>query len=462
MLCNPILCRIPFLALLLFATSASGEQNNLIRFDRFFGGPLHKTAEPYTLAGEITYIGTGTFESVYLNWKIGDEGEIHTTLFDEIYINPQIPFRFQNPEKWIPEQPGEYTLHMWFSGINGEDPDVPASTTLEFQVEVYDQLVERQLVLLESFSSINCGSCATVTPVLRALIDNNPERYAQIYYHPNGYEGSPLYLFNPKDQDLRRDHYGVFYTPVSAVGGLYFGGSEGVEEQFFEMELGKWSGFDLNGEWFVHDTDIYFHLQGEAYINLDDPEKDLRLLVAAVQDSVFFEEAPGSNNEKEFYSAMRFFAPDANGIRLTAEHQDSIDISLSSRWYPELETDRMTLVLFVQDLYSSEIYQAVRMDYHQFMDPEEPDDPTYVNQAVAEPFRVYPNPASDLLVVSSSAGIAVDQLILYDNNGNVAINSSSIAEGENTIDLTGLRPGLYILNVVSDQNSYIYKVSVIQ
>ncbi|TVQ16225.1 MAG: hypothetical protein EA367_20655, partial [Leptolyngbya sp. DLM2.Bin15] len=71
---------------------------------------------------------------------------------------PQIPFRFQAPEKWTPQQNGDYTLYIWFSGLNGEEPDLPASTTMEYQVQVYDYLVPRELALLESFSSIN-ASC---------------------------------------------------------------------------------------------------------------------------------------------------------------------------------------------------------------------------------------------------------------------------------------------------------------
>lgn len=447
--------------LILSVTAVNGERNNLIRFDYFFGGPLHKTSEPYTLAGQVAFVGSGTFESVYFNWQEGEDGEVHTVLFDEIGLNPQIPFRFQAPDKWTPEQHGEHTLYLWFSGLNGEEPDSIASEMMEVQVEVYDYLVPRGLSLLESFSSINCGSCALVTPVLRELIDRDPERYAQIYYHPMRHENSPLYEFNPKDHDLRNDHYEVYYTPLSAVGGLYFGGSEQVEEQLFEMELDKWAGFDLTGEWFVHENDFYFQVQGDVLINLDNPEKDLRLMVAAVQDSVFFDTPPGSNNEKDFFSVMRFFAPDASGLRLTPEYQDSIEVTMSIPWYPELEVERMTLILFVQDMQNSEIYQAARMVYNQFMDPEDPDEPTFTEQIDKDEFRVYPNPASDWVVVSSPDGMTIDKLILYDNTGSMVRNIHSAAHKENTIDLSGLPPGLYILTVLSDQKTFTYKVSVI-
>ena len=452
---------ILFIALILFAASVSAERENLIRFDYFFGGSVHKTAEPYTLAGQVAFIGSSTFQSVYLNWQVGEDGEVHTAFFDEIGLNPQIPFRFRVPDKWIPEQSGEYTLQLWFSGLNGEEPDVPASTTMEYQVEVYDYLVPRELALLESFSSINCGSCALVTPILRQLIDNDPERYVQIYYHPLNYEGSPLYQFNPKDHDIRNELYEIFYTPVSAVGGMFFGGSELVEEELFELELDKWSGFDVSGEWFVHESKFYFQVQGDVFLNLDNPEKDLRLMIAALQDSVFFDTPPGSNNEKDFYSVMRFFAPDANGIRLTPEHHDSIDITMSIPWYPELETNRMTLILFVQNLQNSEIYQAAYMVYNEFMDPDEPDDPTFTEQHEKETFRVYPNPASDLLIVSSPDGMSIDKLALYDNTGSIVRNIHNVSNRENKIDLTGLRPGLYILTVLSDQKIFTYKVSVI-
>ncbi len=461
MLRNVLSLFILSVTLIVTATSVNGERNNLIRFDSFFGGPLHKTSEPYTLAGQVAYIGSEIFESVYLNWQAGEDGEIHTAFFDDIGLYPQIPFRFQAPEKWIPQQNGNYTLYLWFSGLNGEEQDVPASVVREVHVEVYDNLVPRELALLESFSSINCGSCALVTPILRQLIDNDPERYHQIYYHPLSHEGSPLYQFNPKDHDIRNDLYEIFYTPVSAVGGIFFGGSELLEEQLLELELDKWSGFDLSGEWFVHENLFYFQVQGEVLINLDNPEKDLRLLVAAEQDSLFFETPPGSNNEKDFFSVMRFFAPDANGIRLTPEHHDSINITMSIPWYPELEIDRMTLILFVQDLQNSEIYQAARMVYNQFMEPEEPDDPTFTREYENGKFNVYPNPASHLLMVESPGEINIEKAEMYDTTGNLVRKTGKLSNHNTSIDLTGLPAGLYVLVLWSDHQPYTYRISVV-
>lgn len=438
----------------------SQEKDLLIRHDVFFGGPVHKTGQPYTLSGEVVYMGADTFDSVILNWQIGEEGEVNQTHFEEIGINPYIPFVYEADEVWIPSEEGTFLLKLWFSGLNGQPEDVAASEVLNLNLEVYDHLVERDVVLLESFSSINCGSCAMITPVLRNLVAQNPERYEKIYYHPLHYENSPLYHFNPKDQDIRRDFYEIFYTPQSVVGGTYQGGSEYVSEFLFEKELQKWSGFQLEGQWFVYNDELYFNVDGDVLINLDNPERDLRLFIAAIQDSVLFDAPPGSNGEDEFFNVMRFFAPDASGIRLTPEgFQSGIAFQAKIPWIPVLETETITLIAFVQDLNSNEIYQASRMVYEVFMDPDEPDDPTNISGHEAVKLHIYPNPASGQFFISIPPGTNVQSIMIYDSKGVMAGKMQGTSyNGKVTMDAGQFSPGIYFLNIQTENQVITRKI----
>lgn len=435
--------------------AVAGEKSYVIRIDNFFGGPIHKTHEQYELRGEIAYLGNSPLESIRIHYQIDDQ-EAGTEFFDDIGVYPYVPFRYIVSQKWIPESEGDYEIKIWFSELNGGDPAEGVSDTVSVYVEVYDQLAERQMALLESFSSINCGSCALVTPALRKIVDENPENYAMIYYHPMHYEGSPLYLFNPKDHDIRRDYYGVFYTPWSAIGNLYTGGSEGVEDMLMQLELNKWSGFSLDGSWYVKNDSLYFAVEGEIFANTTG--KDYRLLIAGIEKSVHFDEPPGSNQEKDFYHVMRFFAPDAQGIKLSAEENKNTFIQeIGMSWFETLEPENMKLIAFVQEMYSTEISQVIKLDYQE---PEEDDDTTNIIEISGKnPFVVYPNPANQFVKLGGEfQGMKPEQIIIFDMQG----RHIKTEKGADHIDLSNVPAGIYYLLIHSGKRIFREKISIIR
>jgi hypothetical protein len=456
---NLLLHLFLFFAFILFFTAniaVAGEKSYVIRIDNFFGGPIHKTHEQYELRGEIAYLGNNPLESIRIHYQIDDQ-EAGTEFFDNIGVYPYVPFRYVVSEKWIPENQGDYEIKIWFSELNGGEFDEGVSDTVSVYVEVYDHLAERQMALLESFSSINCGSCALVTPALRKIVDENPDNYAMIYYHPMHYEGSPLYLFNPKDHDIRRDYYGVFYTPWSAIGNLYTGGSEGVEDMLMQLESQKWAGFSFEGTWYVENDSIHIAVEGEIFVNTTG--KDYRLLIAGIEESVHFDEPPGSNQEKDFYHVMRFFAPDAQGMKLNAEEGKTTFVhDISMPWYEALESENVRMIAFVQEMGSSEISQVVRFEYQA---PEDEDDATSITEFSENknPFLVYPNPANQYIRLSGDfLGMKPQQIMLFDMQGR---HIKTLGNTDH-IDLSDTSAGVYYLLIQSGNQTFREKISIIR
>ncbi|MEE4177505.1 MAG: hypothetical protein V2I46_08345, partial [Bacteroides sp.] len=287
----------------------------LIRQDRFFGGPYSVTGHPYLIRGQVAYTGQDVFLSAFLHYQVGD-GEVHTTFFEEIGLNPHIPFYYQAETHWLPEVTGDYSIKVWFTGLNGAPEEEASSDTLTREITIYESLPARQLALLESFSSINCGSCALVAPVLLEIVEGQPEEYVMIYYHPLAYEGSPLYAFNPKDQTTRKMLYGVSYTPVAAIGSTFFGGSFEVSHELMALEKDKFAAFEMEGSYSVENDVLHASVSLEAFASF--PENNANtLLVTITEDLVQFDTPPGSNGEKDFHHVMRSFLPDANGTVLS-------------------------------------------------------------------------------------------------------------------------------------------------
>lgn len=429
-----------------------------IRLDNFFGGPVHKTGHAYEVHGIIAYLGYTTLQSVQLNWQIED-GEIKSEMFENINVNPYHPYHYISSSPWVPQESGSYVLRLWFSALNGEDPEVTASDTLFRNIDVYDQLAIKELSLMESFSSINCGSCAQVAPFLKKIIDENPDQFGMIYYHPLSYEGSPLYLFNPKDQEIRKDLYQVSYTPYAVIGSTFAGGSHYVQESFMHIDHSRWAGFSLQGEWWVEDGIFHYQIEGETFIDLDQDDIDYRLLIAAVEKSVHFDQAPGSNGEKDYYFVMRFFAPDAAGMKLTAaEASEGFSFARSMSFYDELDPENMLVYAFVQEHYTNDISQAVELE---FVQPEDPGDGVNIETVMSEKnaFRVFPNPAHSTLHIEARANQTVNKLMLTSMDGTRVRSLQNLHNG--TMDLKGLPPGIYLLTIQYGDQYFRKKISVL-
>lgn len=410
--------------------------------------------QPYLIRGDVTSIGNETFESVYLNYQV-DENEVQTTFFDQIGINPYFPFHYQAGNHWVPEETGEYLLKIWFTGLNGAPSTEGFSDTLIKTVAIYSDLPLRQLSLLESFSSINCGSCALVAPVLRQMVEKDLDKYAMIYYHPLHYEGSPLFQFNPKDQTTRKELYDITYTPVSAIGATYLGGSFDVTPAMMDLDRERYAGFDLSGAYAIENDMLYASVD-LAYFAAFAESEQISLLVAVTENEVHFDTAPGSNGEKDFFYVMRSFLPDANGTQLLPEapgttRQFTFQYDMSGL---SLNQELLSVLAFVQDTESLEIHQAVRLT-------PQPFDPTNTLNIIEGSIRVYPNPSAGQIRVSPEGNESIHSITIFTLGGKKVYKSEQFTS-EQMLDLSHLPQGIYVLRAQSGKNILHQKISIIK
>lgn len=448
------------LMLVLSAGSFHADRIHDIRIDRFFGGPLAVAGSVYEVRGKLAFIGSGTFESVYMHYRVNDE-DVHTTYFGDIGINPQIPFYYVAGEPWVPETEGKHQLMVWFSGLNGTPVEEGASDTLVVSVDVYDYLPTRELSLLESFSSMHCGSCAIINPGVRDMIETNSEFYAMVFYHPMAHENSPLYQFNPKDQDLRRQRYGVNSTPFAVVGSLYQGMTERVDSEMMEMEREKPGGFVVTGSYEIAGNDLTIQVETECFGSF--PDRRIHLYVVLKESVVEFDEPPGSNGESTFYYVMRSFIPDAQGLPL--DHQEPGSVYARELTYaldPEaLDYSRLEIIVFVQDTSTGDVFQTVRLedeaddgDNGDDDDGDDDNDETSVSgYAVRIPVRIYPNPTGGTVHIASDTLVAIKGIRVFDLQGRIVFSlATGAAEGETmTLDLSHLPDGMYLLRLYTPE-----------
>lgn len=67
-------------------------------------------------------------------------------------------------------------------------------------------------------------------------------------------------------------------------------------------------------------------------------------------------------------------------------------------------------------------------------------------------FRVYPNPVSEVLNIANEINYPVTKGNIYSITGQL-LNSFSINENETTVNVAGLAPGIYFLEIQSDRGT---------
>lgn len=79
------------------------------------------------------------------------------------------------------------------------------------------------------------------------------------------------------------------------------------------------------------------------------------------------------------------------------------------------------------------------------------------DQLLESQFAIYPNPVEDLVNISFPKQVENATAVLYDIFGK-RISEKTISSVENTIVMSGLAPGMYVLNITSEEKSNSFKV----
>jgi hypothetical protein len=67
-------------------------------------------------------------------------------------------------------------------------------------------------------------------------------------------------------------------------------------------------------------------------------------------------------------------------------------------------------------------------------------------EEIENEFSVYPNPATNVLYITSDNNIPINEITIYNQLGQTVLHQN---EANNSIDVSALQPGIYILELVS-------------
>ena len=284
-----------------------------------------------------------------------------------------------------------------------------------------------RILLFECFTNASCGPCAQQNPALDAIIDANADRIAAIKYHMN-WPGSndPMYLHNPNDNNARRGVYNINSVPHTVVDGTRYSGlPSGITQNTVNQWLTVESPFEMLLSYEVDEAAniITVHVMGRASESVPG---NIKLFVGVIEKEIHYNNPPGSNGEKDFYSVMKKLLPTSSGITLDQVQAGSY-FAYSFTW--ELanvyNNDQLDAIAWIQNQDTRVVYQACKSS--------EGMETFYANEAAV----------SDITNVKkmNCSGLA-EPKVLLSNFGSNALTSATLevlvnGESMKTINWTG-------------------------
>lgn len=219
-----------------------------------------------------------------------------------------------------------------------------------------------RILLFECFTNASCGPCASQNPALDALINANADRIAAIKYHMN-WPGAndPMYLHNPTDNNSRRGVYNINSVPHTVVDGTRYSNlPSGLNQNTVNQWLTITSPFEMRLSYEVDEAanTITVHVTGRASETVSG---NVKLYVGVIEREIHYNNAPGSNGERDFYSVMKKLLPSSSGITLDNTEADSY-FAYNFTW--ELanvyNNDQLDAIAWIQNQDSKVVYQACK------------------------------------------------------------------------------------------------------
>lgn len=391
------------------------------------------------ITGQIKNYGSTPITSMDLKWQ-ADSGTIYTQNITGLNIAPNAIYNYNHANQWV-ATPGNYSLKVWVSNINGGSGDSNATNDqLTKAVSVASNSAPR-LPLYEKFSSSTCPPCATFntnvfTPFYNTA--SNDGKYSFISYQVN-WPGAGDPYFN-SDVNTRRMYYAISGAPtllidrkdstVSSTAALQTAQNTAVTlPSYFTMTATK----NLVGNIMTVNVDATPYLTGAYKIHVAVVEKLTTGNVA-------------TNGETSFKHVLMKMLPDGNGTAVNFVNNtpttNTFVADLSGLNIEEMSD--LEVVAFIQNdagkmvMQSTVATQALsRNDY-----------------SLASKIKLYPNPSNGLVKIRTESPVNV---VVSDVTGKTVFTMKQVTN-DSQMDLSSLEKGMYLVKMSNEDAEFTQKL----
>jgi hypothetical protein len=219
----------------------------------------------------------------------------------------------------------------------------------------------QRLVLAEEFTNASCVPCANQNPQFDALLQQNTDKITSIKYHMSWPGADPMYNHNTVDNNARRAVYGITGVPHVQMDGNWWDGMPSqVNQARINAAYSIPSSFKIKVHHELSADQQYINVVAMVEATEDVSVSDLRLFLVVIEKHIHFTSPPGYNGEKDFYNVMKKILPDKNGYKLKSNISNGEYFVIESSWKLAnvYNNSQLSVVAFIQDMATKEVYQA--------------------------------------------------------------------------------------------------------
>jgi hypothetical protein len=222
----------------------------------------------------------------------------------------------------------------------------------------------QKIVLLEDFANVSCTPCVTSNLILHALSKSYGSGKLVIIKYPTNFPSpnDPFYFANKPDSDARMKFYNIINAPTAIVDGFLRPSPQ--DSNSIKVRIDERLALEPKFNLTVSDTisggnyRVFSSIEAVDTTGLDFSRLVMHTVV--IEREIEFATPPGSNGETKFYEVMRAMLPSnegepLNNLQLNQPLSFNREVSLNPVW----SQDQLSVIIFVQDKITREVYQAV-------------------------------------------------------------------------------------------------------
>jgi hypothetical protein len=339
-------------------------------------------------------------------------------------------------------------------------------------------------ILFENFTTTDVGTNTSLPPIISTEMNAiaaftqaniSSTQLVNVNYHV-GFVGQndPFNLDNPADPSARALYYNVTKVPYAFLDGVHSQTASGSDlfkdwgQGAYDLQTLQLARADFLG---ATPTTVTTNPDGSIQVDVHFvPQVDLPsginkgsiLGVAILEKQITVAPSYGKVNtgETTFNYVLKKMLPDAGGTKFTQPLTANTLINGGTfKWIPQnLHSNKLTVVVFLQNELTKEVYQAELFD-----DIPAPGPVTAIEPLTEELVKVYPNPSDKEFTVELPQAVTERTSILMTDQLGRSIETGAFNEGEQskTISTQGLSDGMYILQIGDKSNAVRKKIMVV-
>jgi hypothetical protein len=271
----------------------------------------------------------------------------------EILIDGQTTGRF-SPDTVITNA-GIHSISLAKNGYKKYSREISVSKDSLLIMQKHLEINNR--VLLESFGNVSCTPCVDAVSNLHTFVnEHDREKYAIIEYFANWPNpNDPFYAVSADDVNQRIKYYELQTLPSLFLNGTHKPDASDYTEitQEFQNAYDNQTipiGVSIEKNFVDGELQVVINIY-----NLDDNSFDktqFRLFAAIVENSIHYNNPPGSNGLTDFDFVFRTFLSESTGETL-----DSSQYNYSLTW-PDWVYANCQVIAFIQNITTKQIIQT--------------------------------------------------------------------------------------------------------